>query len=194
MKNGKNLIRYNVSLLEKESILTLCEQRGYRTKKTGNNIFIYCPCHEKGLEDSSHPITNCVIGKEENTCFCYVCNKRWDVVHFVQEKEDLNFPSALYRVWESVGFDKTYIQDSSISSEEIEELNRKNKEKSKRAAVLGIKVDNAFISKNEEKSIIEAKCLFLNKRFLEIEKKFGYDYFSEEKETINKIQKEKRLN
>lgn len=194
MKKNNKMHRYNVSMLEKESIITLCENRGYKIKRgTGKNIFIYCPLHEKNLENSNHPITNCVVSEDESFCFCYVCNKKWDVIHYIQEKEDLNFPSALYKVWESVGYQKAYIQNSNISAEEIEEMNKRNKELSKQKAVLGMAVDEKMISKNEEKSMIQAKCFFLSKRFSELEEKFGKDYFSEEKEIIENIQKKKRL-
>lgn len=188
----KQLHRYNVSMLEKESIITLCEYRGYKIKQKGNSKFIYCPEHEKNLEDSSHPVSNCVVNNDESSCFCYVCNKKWDVVHYIQEKESLNFPAALNEVWESIGCPVSYILNSNYSMEEIEQMNKRNKEQAKQRTTIGLTINEKMVSKNEGKNMILAKCLFLSKRFLDIEKRFNKDFFTEEKETIRKIQSEKK--
>lgn len=59
-----------------------------------------CPFHE----DHSPSL---YFNKKKNRCECYVCNKKWDTIAFVQEYEKLEFPQALLKLVEISGGDSS---------------------------------------------------------------------------------------
>lgn len=84
----------NLHDLDMEMVL---ENYGLEPYPNGKHL---CPFHE----DHSPSL---YLNKKKNRCECYVCNKKWDTIAFVQDFEKVEFPQALIRLVEISGGDSS---------------------------------------------------------------------------------------
>ncbi len=64
-----------------------------------------CPFHGRDTKPSAR------LYNQTKSCFCWVCRKSWDVVSFVQEKENLYFKQALLYLINRYKVDTSSIPD-----------------------------------------------------------------------------------
>lgn len=58
-------------------------------KKKGRRYLGLCPFHD------DRNLGSFIVGGSHNTCHCYVCNKDWDAIAYLMEKEGMKYPDAL---------------------------------------------------------------------------------------------------
>ena len=69
-------------------LVTLCQTRGIKLKKTGNNYIGRCPFHEE--ENDSFVVT-----PSKNLWHCFGCNQGGNVIQLVQLLDKISFPEAV---------------------------------------------------------------------------------------------------
>jgi len=67
-----------------------------------------CPIHGTDNKPSAR------FYRETQTCYCWFCQKRWDVISFIGDKEGLNFVGSIKYIIDKYKLDTTDIPDFDI--------------------------------------------------------------------------------
>lgn len=129
-----------ISEIKSIDILSLLEHYGIEVERNGKCL---CPFHED--HDPSM-----LINKNKNRLECYVCNKKWDSISFVQDKENVSFRKSVEILAKMQG--KNFTDAENKNEISILKLTKKEKE------VLGINSSELF-SKVPNKPIKVWSCV-----------------------------------
>lgn len=77
------------SILEQLTIYPVLQAYGVEFYGGGLPEQIHCPFHGTDVNKSAR------VYPETNSVYCFTCDKSWDVIHFIQDKEELTFPETL---------------------------------------------------------------------------------------------------
>lgn len=69
-----------------------------------------CPIHGKDNKPSAR------FYKETQSCYCWVCHKRWDVISFIGDKESLSFVESIKHIVNKYKLDTSGLPDLDIES------------------------------------------------------------------------------
>lgn len=64
-----------------------------------------CPIHGKDNKPSAR------FYKSTQSCYCWVCHKRWDTIGFIEDKENLNFIGAIKYILDKYKLDTSGLPD-----------------------------------------------------------------------------------
>jgi len=77
------------TILAQLSIYPVLQAYGVEFYGGGFPEQIHCPFHGTDVNKSAR------VYPEDNSVYCFTCDKSWNVITFVQDKEELTFPEAL---------------------------------------------------------------------------------------------------
>ena len=69
-----------------------------------------CPIHGKDNKPSAR------FYRATQSCYCWVCQKRWDVISFIGDKENLNFVESIKHIVDKYRLDTSGLPDLDIDS------------------------------------------------------------------------------
>jgi hypothetical protein len=104
----KDPIKLKALILEKLDLARVMSE--YQVQFTFNplaasEVQFRCPFHGKDNKPSAR------LYKETKSCYCWVCQKSWDVVTFIQQKEGFKFIPALKYLVNRYSIDTSSIPD-----------------------------------------------------------------------------------
>jgi len=82
-----------------------------QTKKVGKNMMALCPFHND---------TNPSMIVNQNNVYCFACQRAWDIISFVKEKENTDFWGSIKKLEEISGI--PFLEKESREVESIEEM------------------------------------------------------------------------
>jgi DNA primase len=77
------------AIIEQLSIYPVLQAYGVQFYGGGQPEQIHCPFHGDDVNKSAR------VYPEDDSIYCFTCDKRWNVIDFVQEKEELTLPETL---------------------------------------------------------------------------------------------------
>jgi len=69
-----------------------------------------CPIHGKDNKPSAR------FYKATQSCYCWVCHKRWDVIGFIEDKENLSFVEAIKFILDKYKLDTSGLPDIDLGA------------------------------------------------------------------------------
>lgn len=104
----KNLNKLKELLLKKIDLTRIMQDYNvdfvFNPERT-NEVQFRCPFHGEDNKPSAR------LYRETQSAFCWVCRKRWDIISFVMEKENINFGGALRYLIKKYNIDISSIPD-----------------------------------------------------------------------------------
>jgi len=99
-----------------------------------DEVQLRCPFHGKDNKPSAR------LYKATNTCYCWVCQKRWNGIDFIKEKEGFSYGAAINYILKKFNIDISSIPDMP----EKEDNPKLIESERKLAAPVGLLFDSGF--------------------------------------------------
>lgn len=99
-----------------------------------DEVQLRCPFHGKDNKPSAR------LYKATNTCYCWVCQKRWNGIDFIKEKEGFSYSAAINYILKKFNIDISSIPDmpEKVDNPKLIENERKQ------ASPVGLMFDKGF--------------------------------------------------
>lgn len=104
----KNIAKMKALVLDRINLAEVMLEYGVRflyDPRNAPEAQYHCPFHGKDNKPSAR------YYRDTKSCWCWVCHKRWDVVDFIRDKEELSYTSALLHIVRRYGLDISVIPD-----------------------------------------------------------------------------------
>jgi hypothetical protein len=105
----KDLTKLKELVLEKVSLADVLKSYDVDfmySPDLADEVQFRCPIHGRDNKPSAR------YYRETQTCYCWVCQKKWDVISFVRDKEELNFIGAILHLISKYKIDTSSIPDT----------------------------------------------------------------------------------
>lgn len=105
----KDLTKLKELVLKEVSMVDVLKSYGAHfmySPDLADEVQFRCPIHGDDNKPSAR------FYRETQTCYCWVCQKRWDAISFVRDKENLNFVGAVLHLISKYRVDTSSIPDT----------------------------------------------------------------------------------
>lgn len=141
--------------------LDVCKYLGIKTRRSGKNIFLRCPAHEKIIGRTDKNISNCILGNSFRFAFkCFSCGASGSVIDLIAYESNLDqkrdFREILSIAAKATGHESDYIIPESSEERQKYEEKRKQLQRAKEIRILS---DEDFHSLGLDARMFDAQII-----------------------------------